>query len=56
MSDVMTRDRFLTRAWNNRLTLLLGLPALAWSIIALATTTLSDRTAFIGMAVLAVVY
>ncbi len=52
----MTSDRFLTRAWNNQLTLLLGLPTLAWAVVALATPVFSDLTAFIGMVVLAAVY
>ena len=52
----MTRDQFLTRAWNNRLTLLLGLPTLAWAVVALTTSVSSDLTAFIGMVVFAAVY
>lgn len=52
----LTSDRFLTRTWNNRLTVLLGLPTLVWVITALGTSSLSDRTAFIGLSVLAVVY
>jgi hypothetical protein len=52
----MTSDRFLTRTWNNRLTLLLGLPTLAWAVIALTTSAFSDRAAFIGMVAFAAVY
>ena len=52
----MTSEEFLTRAWNNRLTLLLGLPTLAWAVVALTTPVFSDQTAFIGMVVLAAVY
>ena len=51
----MTRDKFLTRAWNNQLTLLLGLPTLAWGVVALTTPVFSDLTAFIGMVVFAAV-
>ncbi len=51
----MTTDKFLTRSWNNRLTLLLGVPTLVWAVVAL-TTSLSDRTAFIGMVVFAAIY
>lgn len=50
------RDEFLTRAWNNRLTLLLGLPTLAWAVISLTTSAFSDLTAFVGMVVFAAVY
>ena len=52
----MTSDRFLTRAWNNRLTLLLGLPTLAWAVGALTTSLFSDLTAFVGMVAFAAVY
>ena len=49
-------DKFLTRTWNNQLTLLLGLPTLAWAVVALTTSVFSDLTAFIGMVVFAAVY
>jgi hypothetical protein len=52
----VTSDKFLTRAWNNHLTLLLGLPTLAWSVVALTTSVFSDLTALIGMVVFAAVY
>jgi len=52
----MTSANFLTREWNNRLTLLLGLPTLAWAVAALSTPSFSDRTAFIGMVIFAAVY
>lgn len=52
----MTSDRFLTGSWNNKLTLLLGLPTLAWAIFALTTPVFSDLTAFIGLTVFAAVY
>jgi len=52
----MTAERFLTRKWNNRLTMLLGLPTLAWAVAALATAAFSNRTAFIGLVVFAGVY
>ena len=52
----LTSDKFLTRAWNNRLTLLLGVPTLTWAVAALFTPVFSDLTAFIGMVVFAVFY
>jgi hypothetical protein len=52
----MTGERFLTRGWNNRLTLLLGLPTLVWAIVALTTSAFSDLTAFVGMVVFAAIY
>ena len=51
----MTRTDFLTRGWNNRLTMLLGLPTLAWAVFAL-TTPLPDFAGFIGMVAFAAVY
>ncbi len=52
----MTSDKFLTRVWNNRLTILLGLPTLVWGVVALATPVLSDLAAFVGMVAFAAVY
>jgi hypothetical protein len=49
-------DRYLTLTWNNALTGLLGVPTLLYGIIALSTSTLSDRDAFIGMVLLGAVY
>ena len=54
--ETVMSDKFLTRAWNNQLTLLLGLPTLTWAVVALATPVFSDLTAFIGMVVFAAVY
>ncbi len=50
------RDRFLTARWNNILTLSLGLPALAFALVALTTDTISDRAAFIGLVVISAFY
>ena len=50
------RDRFLTVRWNNRLVAGLGLPALAYAAIALNTSALSDRAAFLWLAVIGAVY
>jgi len=52
----MADPGFLTRRWNNRLTLLLGLPTLAWAVLGLATSEVSDLTAFLGMVGFAAVY
>ena len=49
-------DRYLTIAWNNALTLLLGVPTLVYGLAVLSTSALSDRDAFIGMALLGAVY
>ena len=52
----MTKDKFLTVQWNNRLSLGLGIPALAYAIFALATPVLSPFTEFITLVVIGVVY
>jgi hypothetical protein len=50
------RNRLLTVGWNNRLSVVLGLPALAVAGVALFTSTLSDGAAFALMALIGVVY
>ena len=50
------RDRFLTVRWNNRLTIGLGLPALIYVGIALATDVLSDGAAFVWLVLIGIVY
>ena len=52
----MTRDKFYTRRWNNWLTLTMGLPTVAFVVIFLSTSVLSDFTGFIVLAVLGAVY
>jgi len=52
----MTKDNFLTRKWNNWLTLGLGLPALIYAIIVISTSILSDFTSFIGMVLIGATY
>ena len=52
----MTKDKFLTVQWNNRLSLGLGIPALAYAIFALVTSVLSPFTEFITLVVIGVVY
>lgn len=52
----MTMEKFLTVRWNNVLTLGLGLILLIYVWFVLSTSVLSDFAAFIGLAVIAVVY
>ncbi|MGE0431599.1 MAG: hypothetical protein AB7K09_02570 [Planctomycetota bacterium] len=52
----MTRDQFLTVRWNNILSLGLGVPTLAFVIVVLSTSLLSDAAAFTGMAIAGAVY
>ena len=52
----MTKEKFLTKRWNNWLTLGLGLPTLIYGVVVLSTSVLSDFAGFIGMAVMGAVY
>jgi hypothetical protein len=52
----MTKERFLTVRWNNILTLGLGLPALAYAIVALSTSISSHWAGFLGLVVIGVLY
>ena len=52
----MTQEKFLTVRWNNILTLGLGLILQIYVWFVLTTSVLSDFAAFIGLAVIAVVY
>ena len=52
----MTKEKFLTKSWNNWLTLALGLPTLIYGIIVLSTSVLSDFWSFIGLVVIGALY
>lgn len=52
----MNKERFLTVRWNNLLALGVGLPVLAFAIVALATSAIPMRTGFIAFTVLGGVY
>ncbi len=52
----MTKEKYLTVRTNNWLTLGLGIPTLAFAVVALSTSVMSDFAGFIGMVVLGVVY
>ena len=52
----MTKERFLTVRWNNWFSLGFGLPILAYAVVFLATSFMSDFAGFIGMVVLGVLY
>lgn len=52
----ISRDRYLTVWWNNALTMALGLPGLVYAALALGTSALSDRAAFIGLVAIGAVY
>lgn len=52
----MTKGEFLTVRWNNILALGLGLILLIYVAVVVSTTILSDFAAFIGLAIIAVVY
>ena len=52
----MTKEEFLTVRWNNFLTLGLGLILLIYVAVVVSTSVLSDFEAFIGLAVIGVLY
>jgi hypothetical protein len=52
----MDKDRFLTRGWNNVLTLGLGIPTLIYAAVALSTSLASDLWGFLGLVVIGVLY
>ena len=52
----MTRDKVLTKRWNNWLTFGFGLPTLIYAVIFLSTSAFSDFSGFIGMFILGALY
>lgn len=52
----MKEENFLTRSWNNWLTLGLGIPTLIYAMFFLKTSMLSDFAGFIGMVILGALY
>ncbi len=52
----MTKEKFLTKRWNNWLTIGMGIPTLAYGVFVLSTSVISDFAGFIGIAVMGAVY
>ena len=52
----MTREKFLTVRWNNRLTLGLGIPTLIYIVVAFSTSAWSTRGGLVGLAVMGALY
>ena len=52
----MTKEKFLTKRWNNWLSLGFGIPILIYVVVVLSTSVLSDFAGFIGMVVIGTVY
>ncbi len=52
----MSSGKFLTRAWNNWLTIGLGLPTIIYATLFLSSSGISEFWGFIGMFVLGAVY
>ena len=50
------KDEYLTARWNNILALGLGFILLIYAAVVVSTTVLSDFAAFIGLAIIAVLY
>lgn len=54
--DKVTKEKFLTKRWNNILTLGLGSILFIYVFLIVSNPVLSDRAAFIGLVVLGVLY
>ena len=52
----MNKARFLTVRWNNLLALGLGAVFVAFFVVALATSVMSDLAGFIGTMIIGVLY
>ena len=52
----MANEKFLTARWNNWLTLVFGIPILAFGIVFLSTDVMSDLSGFVAILVAGVVY
>jgi hypothetical protein len=52
----MDKTKFLTRRWNNILSLALGVPALGYSIYAYSSPLWTTRGGLIGLSLIGVVY
>ncbi len=52
----MANEKFLTKRWNNWLTLAMGIPVLIFGIVFLSTDVMSDFTGFVVMVVAGAVY
>jgi hypothetical protein len=52
----LTKEKFLTVRWNNLLSLGLGILVLAYAVVVLSTSLLSDMAGFIGLVVIGVLY
>lgn len=52
----MTKSELLTVRWNNLISLGLGLITLTYVVFVLATSVWSDKSGFIGLVVIGVVF
>ena len=53
---IMKKEQFLTVRWNNLLSLLLGIPALAYVIVVSTTSILSEGAGFFGLVIIGILY
>jgi len=52
----MTKEKFLTKKWNNILTAGLGIPTLVYAVIVLKTNVMSDFVGWLGMVLIGAAY
>jgi hypothetical protein len=50
-NNLMTKENFLTMRWNNLLTLGIGIPTLAYVVVALSTSLWLGRGGLIGLSI-----
>jgi hypothetical protein len=52
----MNKEKVLTVRWNNWLAMGLGIPALAYAVVALSTSLAAELWGFVGIVVIGVLY
>ena len=52
----MTKEKLLTKNWNNILTAGLGIPTLVYAVVVLKTNVMSDFVGWIGTVLIGAVY
>lgn len=52
----MTKEKFLTVAWNNILTLALGIPMAIFVVVAFSGTLWTSKGGMIGLSIIGVLY
>jgi len=54
--DILTKEKLLTKRFNNYLSLVLGLTFFVYGIVALSTAVSSSTSSFIGLLIVGAIY